>query len=145
MKKAVFNLIALFVFIQFIIPAYIFAEQPVIKESEVKRIDLFLAERAGAIDGYVIFYDKDERQCAVEVTSEYGPPPAILYCGGKYAHIFERKLYIMPRDFKFFDTRNNNSCYGYIIEPFTMGISKKKITIFFEWGILSASTTLNMK
>ena len=145
MKKRLFHLVILFVFIQFIISAYIFAEPPVIKESEVKRIYLFLVKTEAEIEGYVVFYDKDNQQCAVEVTSEYGPFPAILYSGNKYAHIFERKLYITPHDFKFFATKWGDLIYGYIIEPFLTGISRERLNIFFEWGSLSTNTTVYMK
>ncbi|MBL7070884.1 MAG: hypothetical protein ISS26_01775 [Candidatus Omnitrophica bacterium] len=46
-----------------------FASQPIISDMEVERTYLFLEERAGAIDGYLIFYDKKGRQRAVKGTT----------------------------------------------------------------------------
>jgi len=111
------------------------AEQPTINASEVERTYFFLAKRAGAIEGYLIFYDKDARQCAVR-----GRFKARLYCGGKYNPSFEKTLDINPSDFQPIETKGGDSYYGYIIEPFFINGWRGSFEVNFEWDTIIAST-----
>ncbi len=132
MEKSTCTIVVLSVLALLAMSTNSFARNQVISPSQVAKVHLFLAERGGAIEGYLIFQDKEGNQRAVMGSSLL----ARMRGGG-----FEKKFAIDSKDFKYFTIRSGDELYGYIIDPFTVQGSGT-IYVYFEWASLKASTTV---
>lgn len=126
MKKLLF-------LISFLIICYtfVFAQDSIVKETQINKVILKMYENLGKFEGYLIFYDKNGKQCAVEFIST-----TYLQDGNKffvYPHIdvlyrnniiYEKKLEIAPDKFQYLTLRNGEEIFAYPIEIFFLDVPK---------------------
>jgi len=113
---------------------------PTVTSWDVTDIHLFLMYEAGSISGYLIFYDKEGRECKVKTSGS--DEEAILYVGSKFNPEYKKYLNIAPSYFDNITLRGGGMVCGYIIDKFAIPGDWKRITFTFKWGGFERTATV---
>ena len=110
----------------------------VIEESEVSKVNLHMYYDFGKFSGYLIFYDKQANECAVNIIPKGLPRLMIEHSLGTTT----KWLQITPNDFQVMKLRNGDEHYGFPINFLpTFEIRKRgKIQFRFSSSFLTSTT-----
>jgi len=105
----------------------------VIYPENIASTTLKLFYDSGAINGYVIFRNSEGEMCAVQFIET-----ALLR---NINYSYKKNLGLIDvKDFKLLELKNRDVILAYEIKPFIFDLRKdEKVTIFFEWGRITAS------
>ncbi|MDD5478056.1 MAG: hypothetical protein PHG87_07690 [Candidatus Omnitrophica bacterium] len=120
----------------------------IIEESEVSKVDLHMFYDFGKFSGYLIFYDKEANQCAVNIIPKAQRDVGGYYVNNKPRLVIEsrmgtsvKELEITPDKFQVLTLRNGNQVYAYGIDflpPFEIKVGDE-IQFKFASYLLTAT------
>gem|GEM_PF-5873371 len=102
-------------------------DYPTVNTSGVKDVRVFLYEEAGSISGYVVFYNDEGKECAVDTTGG-SDREAVLFSNSSRI-----SLEITPSGFQELPLRGGGTVFGFPIPKFHVSREWRALGFTFRW------------